>query len=52
MNTIRLILSLAVNFVWPIRQVDVNNAFLHGDLAEKVHINPPPSFSPKGGKLC
>ena len=28
--TIRLILSLTVQFNWPLRQSDVQNAFLHG----------------------
>ena len=32
--TIRVILSLAVMNHWPIRQLDVNNAFLNGILSE------------------
>ena len=32
MNTIGILLSLATNFGWSLQQLDVKNAFLHGDL--------------------
>ena len=32
--TIRVILSLAITGEWVIRQLDVKNAFLHGNLIE------------------
>ncbi|KAJ0457800.1 putative RNA-directed DNA polymerase [Helianthus annuus] len=39
--TIRLILSLALSQLWPIHQLDVTNAFIHGNLDETVIcINP------------
>jgi len=43
-TTIRLLLSLAVSRGWPIRQIDIQNAFLHGLLHEDVYMKQPPGF--------
>lgn len=43
-TTIRTILSIAVSSHWPIRQLDVHNAFLNGDLTEQVFMTQPPGF--------
>nr|AAK02020.2 Putative gag-pol polyprotein [Oryza sativa]AAP52036.1 retrotransposon protein, putative, Ty1-copia subclass [Oryza sativa Japonica Group] len=52
--TIRLVLSLAVSQGWSLRQLDVQNAFLHGFLEEDVYMRQPPGYEePKAPQyLC
>lgn len=43
-NIVRIILALAMSRKWKLRQVDVNNAFLNGDLDEVIYMKHPPGF--------
>ncbi|KAL0340066.1 UNVERIFIED_CONTAM: Retrovirus-related Pol polyprotein from transposon RE1 [Sesamum radiatum] len=50
--TVRLFLAVAFSYAWPIHQVDINNAFLHGFLDEDIYMSAPDGYSVLEGKVC
>jgi len=52
MTTVRTMIAVAASCSWTISQMDVKNAFLHGDLHEEVYMQPPPGVDAPPGYVC
>lgn len=53
LNSIRVLLKIAVNLDWSLQQLDVKNVFLNGQLEEEVSMDALPGFEVKyKSKIC
>jgi hypothetical protein len=49
MTIVRKLIVVAASSFWTISQMDVKNAFLHGDLHEEVYMHPPSGVNAPSG---
>ncbi|GJR36964.1 ribonuclease H-like domain-containing protein [Tanacetum coccineum] len=52
MVIVRCLLNIDVSMSWPVFQLDVNNAFLYGDLKETIYMKLPEGYFPSDNKVC
>ncbi|MCO5609585.1 hypothetical protein L7F22_063815 [Adiantum nelumboides] len=52
--SLRILLALAAHYNFHVHQMDVETAFLHGDLTEEIYMQQPPSYESREypSKLC
>eukprot|EP00253_Pinus_taeda_P004964 PITA_04964 len=52
MDSIHLVLTIAAAQRWEVHQMDVKNAFLHGDLSEEIYMEQPHGFIQDSSLVC
>ena len=52
MSTISCIQAIAANSKWKVHQLDINYAFLHGDLHEELYMKVPEGIDYKPNQVC
>lgn len=54
LTSIRLFISIVASQNWPLHQLNIKNAFLHGDIHEHVYMEQPPGFvaQVKSKRVC
>nr|GEZ61604.1 hypothetical protein [Tanacetum cinerariifolium]GEZ62660.1 hypothetical protein [Tanacetum cinerariifolium] len=51
--TVRVLIALATAKQWPLHQLDINNAFLHGYINEEIYMVPPEGYTKaSAGQVC
>ena len=50
LNSVRILLSVAVSHSWPLYQLDIKNSFLHKDHQEEVYMDHSPGYVVTGSK--
>nr|GFB68033.1 retrovirus-related Pol polyprotein from transposon TNT 1-94 [Tanacetum cinerariifolium] len=51
--TVRVLIAIATTKEWPLHQLYVNNAFLHGYVEEEIYMKPPEGyFKASPGQVC
>lgn len=52
MSTIKCLVAITINKNWTLYQLDVNNAFLHGDLNKEVYMQLPQGYNAPKNTVC
>jgi hypothetical protein len=52
MDSIRLALSITAAKGWEFHQMDMKNAFLHGDLSKEIYMEQPQGFMQDSSLFC